>query len=872
MTSVLSGDLNHGITLSTSGAYTAPFTITQTGSLGGAAYSNLSGAASPFLENLGFAESVIFTNGGTIQNSGTIDNAGLGYGILMRSGNASITNSGSQSFIYGGNYGIAILSGTADITNAGHIGGLAGAAVKIATGTVINKAGASIYAHEIGLKILNNGGQIQNAGAITGNQYGVFMNGGTVTNSGSMSGQLGALFDFSANATVTNSGILEQENSPFGTAVKLFGGTLDNTGFIYGATGLYLANAGTVFNAGTISAERDAIVFGGNQASRLIIAPGAVFIGDVLANQAAGNTMELTAGQSTLSGIGDIFSGFETIAFDSGADWRVNGQASGFAGDTLTGFTTLDTLDISGFSLAGTTYLTLSAENVLSISSGLALTFSAANAGEYFALTSEGHGGELLAAFTGTPPINGHAVTLQAGETKISHAINTLGLIGMYNMKDGTAAAVGAAVLDNFISTTVTNSSTIQSDGNSQFDAGIVLTGASTFINAGTIMGASGIAVLGNSRNAFIESTKDLAATLGAGIYLQQYGSALNLGSLAAATDGILLASGGYAYNTGKITAQTGILAEGPNSYIYNAGLISASSIGIAVTDGGTIAEFGTLIGGQFAASFAAGAPNRFVMNSSSDIVGDVSGGGGVLELAAGKTTGTIALSQFEDFATIQIDAKSKWDFSGAFTTSAALVNNGDITLTKSAKASFDGAVSGTGTISLAANPLTFGGAVAAAQKVDFSGTHETLVLADPTAFAATIGGFAPADTIDITGISLSAVTGTAFAKNVLTITEAGEKIHLTFASASSLGSDTFLLTKAGNGFDITVSKPAKMAVLKPAGHAAAAAAAAVLPELTAATLIPPPPTYITPAAVPGIISTFLTPTSASPVLITLQS
>jgi hypothetical protein len=114
---------------------------------------------------------------------------------------------------------------------------------------------------------------------------------------------------------------------------------------------------------------------------------------------------------------------------------------------------------------------------------------------------------------------------------------------------------------------------------------------------------------------------------------------------------------------------------------------------------------------------------------------------------------------------------------------------------------------------------------VAATQKLEFTGTGETLAVGDAQHFEAKIEKFKLGDTIDLTGVARGAITGTHFAKGVLTLDEAAGSLTLTFASPDSFGKDVFVLTAEGAGTAITLAKPALLAP-------ATAATGSALPDL----------------------------------------
>ena len=199
----------------------------------------------------------------TVANYGTIAGT-TADGIYAASG-ATVINgstSGHSALIHGGYYGIVIASQKGTISNSGSIGGTTDAGVFLqAGGTVTNNAAARISGVTDGLEII---------GALS-----------TVTNVGLITGATGVLFGTgSSGSTVVNSGTIA---GTAGTAVSFFGGN-----------------------------------------DRLILKPGATFVGAVVAGSSA-STLELSGSPSSLAGLGTSFVNFTNIVVDSGAKWTSQG-------------------------------------------------------------------------------------------------------------------------------------------------------------------------------------------------------------------------------------------------------------------------------------------------------------------------------------------------------------------------------------------------------------------------------------------------------------------------------------------------------------------------------------------------------------------
>jgi hypothetical protein len=198
--------------------------------------------------------------------------------------------------------------------------------------------GGNYYYAATGIE-LASGGMATNSGTITGGAGG----GGSSARTG------GAGAELASGGTLANSGAIVggASGAVGGNGVNLNGGTLVTSGTIGGGLG---ALPGT---------DGDAVQFG-SVAATLVIDPGAVFGGLVVANATAADLLRL-AGTTTgrLSGLGTEFANFYNIDVAKGAHWNLAGA------NTLAGPTSLavrggailavnGSLDISGtVTLAG---------------------------------------------------------------------------------------------------------------------------------------------------------------------------------------------------------------------------------------------------------------------------------------------------------------------------------------------------------------------------------------------------------------------------------------------------------------------------------------------------------------------------------------
>jgi hypothetical protein len=227
-----------------------------------------------------------------------------------------------------------------------------------AGGVVVNGStadlGASISGASNGVRIGGGITNVTNYANITATgagirHAGVLMAaaGATVDNLGAITapGAQGAGIQLTADASVTNggSGDLGAVISGGAYGVRVGGagvvGTLTNFGTVSGAVGVGFgqgaqAASGTVVNAGSIISTAGtagvAIRFGSG-ANRLVLDPGATFVGHVLGGSGS-NILELAAGSpGTFGAIGSIgpgaeFERFDTLAIDPGANWMTQGR------------------------------------------------------------------------------------------------------------------------------------------------------------------------------------------------------------------------------------------------------------------------------------------------------------------------------------------------------------------------------------------------------------------------------------------------------------------------------------------------------------------------------------------------------------------
>ena len=258
----------------------ATVTNKSTGTISGVSDINIKGAA------------------GTVVNAGKLLSSGAAQ-IYFGDG-GTVTNLSTGTIIASAGRGVYAIGGSSTLINAGDIQSAgAGPGVEFKGGTsaaVTNQSTGTISATGIGVYLLGVPGPVINAGLITAGSIGVISNSddiGTVVNTGTIAGTAdGIIFD--SDGTLVDAGLV-----------------------VGGQYAVRLASAGT---------------------SRLVVDPGAAFIGTVSGDNPRISTLELASGASTgtLSGLGTKYIDFGQVAIDSHAIWQVSGTNYLATGTTLT--------------------------------------------------------------------------------------------------------------------------------------------------------------------------------------------------------------------------------------------------------------------------------------------------------------------------------------------------------------------------------------------------------------------------------------------------------------------------------------------------------------------------------------------------------
>jgi hypothetical protein len=661
--------------------------------------------------------------------------------------------------------GVTLLTDPTTIANTASISATAGKALYGAGGSpgwtinnygVIN-GGTSAYGIQLGNGGNNAGsGSITNAaGGLIAGRYGirlynsspfsiVNLAGGTIAATGTNSDRA---IDLEIGAgTVTNAGLITaQTTGPFDVGVELDGGgSVTNTagGTISGGWGVLVAGAGTVVNAGTIGGVFSNEFAGAlSTGDRLVVDPGAVFIGAVNGGQSGGSsTLELASAASAGTLTATNFTNFSTIDFDAGAAWTLAGATTALSG-AIVGFTFGDTIDLTGFVATSRTFgsNTLTLTNAGGTHAALAIqgTFATGN----FRIASDGSGGTDITE----QPLLLYAETIDAAGILATSETVTAGVM---TLRNGGGTVVGTIAVGGSLAT---GDFSLQSDGSGGTDVVVhtatesYASGLTLLVNPTTIAStaqvyntaAAAAAVFGPSGTSWsLTNFGSVAETgsAGIGISFAASGTIINAGTVSgdlttAGGGGITLAAGGSVTNQsgGSISGRDGVWIATGAGVVVNAGSIGGSptltaSGGVVLNAGGSVTnQSGGTIGGFYAlwgrtAAISVANQGSIGGNSASTLgIGlYLSTGGTLTNASSGTITGFNALYT-RGAATIANAGSIGGNASNAKAMGAYLKGTGSITNQSGGTISgFRGVVSTGSTVdnagSIAGNAGTIGG------------------------------------------------------------------------------------------------------------------------------------------------------------------
>jgi len=749
--------------------FTAPSTITNDGTITGAAYDGIrlrtggtvingTGINTAALisggkngVNIGIGNGGYANGPGTVTNQGTILGNGQNGVYLAHGG--TVTNNGTAAYIYGHYTGIDIENDpNAVVTNQGTIASDAQDGVILREGGTFTNSGTAALVsggyggiHTFGgysaLTVINDG--TVTAGRTASSTFGAGFTGGTLTN--------GSPTDTFARIYGYGYGIVAGPTNPFQSAIgdavivndgtvvgvyksgiqMLMTGTVTNGSpgnalahIQGGQTGIYASAAITVTNSGTIGAYRAISLLAGGTITNT--GTDAVITGSGIGIY-TNHTPATVTNQGTILGTGTFSSG---IVLLSGGSITNQGTASYIGGQSSSVFAA------QGGTIANEGTIVSQTESGIENTNGRMKVVNG-SAGNTTARLEGGfagayiHGAVGMMSNFGTIAGGVDGLAMAAGHSTVTNRglISGAGVVGVYLKSGGILTNTG----------TITGSMGVRS-GNSP----------TTLISSGTIIGTSGIAIqLGNA--------SDLVVITSAAVFTGVVDPGLGADVLALNRGGNNTFSG---LGSTFIGFETLTVAD-PTAKLKLSGANSLQdNVNVNLTG------------------------NLTVIAGSLNVLGQ-------LNLAAIGTIGVTATGAIEIGTTGSLTAgkiaiASDGVLRGQGTLKGAVVDNGLISITGGTLTTL-GSLSGSGIVALRA-----GSALAAHGPVFVSslvfagaGTNETLV-ADKSV-TSVISGFADNDAIDLTHF-LANPALSSFAANTLTLDNgAGGHATLHFAPGYSI-------------------------------------------------------------------------------------
>jgi hypothetical protein len=366
--------------------------VNESGTIGGATIGVKIAGAAGNIANAAIIKGISLSNGGTIENTGTISANGS-YAVSFAPSAGAAGPSAAYLHNKGTTGGVQVYGGDL-IVNAGVIGGV---------GIVGEAAGGGTLT-------------IGNTGTIKGAAYGISAAGA---------------------ANITNAAGAGIAGGSVGVDLQA-GGTLTNSGSISGASfGVLLGGTATLLiDSGSISGSV-AIAMNGTASNTIILDPGDVLTGRVVATKGASNTITLAAGSTTgtLNGFGTSVLDFDAVTLASGAAWFINATTAQASVAKFTGANANDRLALSG---GGALQKSFSGFGTLALGGSTAFTITAAQTPTVKSIILEA-GSHLNGTAKLTSSLSGNG-TLSAGTAE------TITLAGGFNFA-GALAGPGTIVL-----------------------------------------------------------------------------------------------------------------------------------------------------------------------------------------------------------------------------------------------------------------------------------------------------------------------------------------------------------------------------------------------------------------------------------------
>jgi hypothetical protein len=280
-------------------------------------------------------------------------------------------------------------------------------------------------------------------------------------------------------------------------------------------------------------------------------------------------------------------------------------------------------------------------------------------------------GGTVTNSVSGTISGNDDGVVFGAGGSKAT--LNNNGYI-IGTQTEGVAVASGVGAITNGASATIKGGYW-----------GIYESTAGTVTNLGTIVGTNPLAAntagvsLDKGGTVTNSGTSAVKSGAGAGVEVANASGSVDNSGTITGYYGLKLFSSGNAVNQGVVRG-SGLGPAGTGVYLKGSGAISVENLaggtisgsrGVFIDNpgGDTLTNAGTIIGnGGTAVDFTpGGATDRLIVDPGASFVGSIYGGGGIVELASGTITG--ALSGFgtsiTNFSSLQFDPAAAWNVAG---------------------------------------------------------------------------------------------------------------------------------------------------------------------------------------------------------------
>jgi len=558
---------------------------------------------------------------------------------------------------------------------------------------------------------------------------------------------------------IDNTGTIESTGSAgYGIALAA-GGSVDNASaaLIYGSVeGVRIyGSAGSITNAGSIEGKTGP---GNNGTSDGLMLNAGGTVSNTAAGFITGYTGILAAGgmATIVNSGGEIFGDFQPIAQAFGGSGFAVFLSAGGAVSNIGSGAIVGAFD-GIFGAAGTVVNQGNIQGIQPYGSGVyfyaaGAVSNAASAAITGSNAVVGKSGLTLANQGLIDGFSGDGVQLQAGGT-IDNAIG--GTIAGYRHAISAIGAFGSLSGPG----TVVNDGTIAGTGDSGY--GIYLTAGGFVSNqsAGLMTGQNAAAIDVKGDVATVDNAGQISATLLQGV-------------------GINLAAGGTVSNAagGTIVGYAGIVTD--TGLVVNAGSIAGThGAGIELWFGGTVVNDGN---GMIAGSGPSGAYYGVVVQYGSGTVANA----GTIAATGTNAAAVLFAPSYANLLVVDPGSDFIGQVDGGNTAGSAIVST-----LKLASAASSGTLSGLGS-----QFVNFG-------SIEFDPGAKWTIGGDAAGLAGTISGFAPGDTIGVSGFS---ATGSDYAGGILTLSAPGGTVELQLPGTFTISD--FDIASVGGVTDVTLN------------------------------------------------------------------